>query len=257
MNKILGYLFCFVLISSFSCINKYQQTKCGIVVYKIFVYNNFLKKYIQDELFVPEVKVWYRDSTVIMKVKGLTSTLKRATNREGTSALDSVMLMHFMYIDLKKMTFYKYLSFTDTAALIEKYTETQMDTVVNGVNWKFYKKSAFVMNADSMQILPDTIIDGNLNKRIQYIVKRSDDSTKSYLMVFCFDCTKKGTIFSTSSDLSVLSGCPFVSSYTQISSNFPTGTASKIEFISDKLTNEEQKVFDAWERNARKYPVKK
>jgi hypothetical protein len=52
-------------------------------------------------------------------------------------------------------------------------------------------------------------------------------------------------------------GCPLVRLDNFPSSDPSSGSSDEIVFIRDSLTKEERKVFDAWEKNLKKYPANK
>jgi hypothetical protein len=239
------------VVTILSCIPKKKYKNCGLVVYKTLFYEPSLKKYIPAEIYGPETKIWYKDSAVIFKIMGV--KLPNTTNGIETTKRD-VVLMHYIYLDLTKMLFYKYASFSDTAQIVQSYNQLQSDTVLYGVTWKFYERRS-IPHTKPFEIIADTMIDGKIFKRVKIIVNRQNDSTQTNTMVAYFDCSRKGNIFQINKGLSDSLGCPMVAVYTLSTADNPITLAAELEFISDKLTYEELKVFDAWEKNVKKYPV--
>jgi hypothetical protein len=216
---------------------------------KIF-YEPALKKYVHDEPYGPDTKVWFKDSVAIVKTMGI-SINTDSNNIE----IRTVGLMHYTYIDLRKMVFYKYINFSDTAKIIQSYNQAQADTVFWNVNWRFYQYHD-IPYTEPLQNMPDTVMDNKVFKRIRIINKPINDTTNIRTSIAYFDCERKGTMFQIDKTLSEKIGCPLVKYYILPSIKYAGAMAGEIEFVTDKLTPEELKVFDAWEKNVKKYPVK-
>ena len=233
-----------------SCSIPKHATHCGIVISKIKFYNPILRKYVRSETFGPDIKVWFKDSTVIVKTMGI--SINRDTNNIETR---SVYVAYYTYVDLTKMVFYKYANFSDTAKIIVRYTEAQSDSVFWNVNWKFYKRND-IAHTGPIENMSDTIMNNRTYKRLKLTEKPTNDSTDFQATIVYFDCARKGTIFQYDKHLSEQVGCPMVAYNELPTAKFPRTLSCEIEFVTDKLTPEELKVFDAWEKNVKKYLVK-
>jgi len=102
--------------------------------------------------------------------------------------------------------------------------------------------------------MDDTIIEKKIFKRIKLINNSGNDTNK--ISIAYFDCKQKATMFVINKALTDIAGCPMVKYYILPSIKWPTALAGELDFISDKLTEEELKIFDAWGNNVKKYPVK-
>jgi hypothetical protein len=250
-NSILISFFSFLSLFIFlSCSAQKKCKNCGIVVFKNMFYEPSLKKYVHDEPYGPDTKVWFKDSIAIVKTMGI-----HAPTVNGVETKREVVLMFYTFIDLRKMLFYKYATFYDTAKIIQSYNKVQADTVFWNVNWRFYQYHD-IPYTEPLENLPDTIIEGKVFQRIRIINKPTIDTTNIRTSIAYFDCERKGTMFQIDKSLSEKKGCPMVKYYILPSIKYAGAIAGEIEFVSDKLTPEELKIFDAWERNVKKYPIK-
>ncbi|MEI7736812.1 MAG: hypothetical protein WCI49_15195 [Ferruginibacter sp.] len=240
--------FLFILLTISSCTAQKNCNNCGIVIYKMMLYKPEIKKYIPEETYYPDTKIWYSDSTVIVKTMGI-----NAPTVDWVETKREIVLMYYTYIDLRKMLFYKYASFSDTAKIIQSYNEAQSDTVFWGVNWRFYQPKN-IPYTEPLQNMDDTIIEKKIFKRIKLINNSGNDTNK--ISIAYFDCKQKATMFVINKALTDIAGCPMVKYYILPSIKWPTALAGELDFISDKLTEEELKIFDAWGNNVKKYPVK-
>jgi hypothetical protein len=84
-----------------------------------------------------------------------------------------------------------------------------------------------------------------------------NDSIDKRVIIAYFDCARKGTMFTINRQLSQIVNCPLVKLQTQPSEKYKSAIAGEIEFTSDKLSTEELRIFNAWEKNAKKYLAKK
>jgi hypothetical protein len=239
-----------LLFTISSCSAQKKCKNCGIVVFKKMFYEPALKKYVHDEPYGPDTKVWFKDSIAIVKTMGI-----HAPTVNGVEIKREVVLMHYTYIDLRKMLFYKYATFSDTAKIVQSYNKVQADTVFWNVNWRFYEYHD-ILYTEPLESLPDTIIEGRVFQRIKIINKNIKDTTDIKTSIAYFDCERKGTMFQIDKTLSEKIGCPMVKYYILPSIKYAGAIAGEIEFVTDKLTDAELKVFDAWEKNVEKYPVK-
>lgn len=64
-------------------------------------------------------------------------------------------------------------------------------------------------------------------------------------------------MFQSDKHISEIFGCPMIRLEAVPTAKYPNAFATEIKFVADKLTEEELKVFAAWEKNAKENPVQK
>jgi hypothetical protein len=242
------FVYFFTVVFILSCFSQKKVNNSGIVLFKSLFYKPLEKKYLYNEFVIPAIKVWFKDSTVILRMMGVSKDFNN-----GKLVKAKLIIDNYTYIDLTKMVFYKYNSFTDTASIVQSYNKAQSDTLYWGT--RFYKdvNLSYIL---SFENLTDTIIAGRNIKRIKMMEDFEKDSANITTSIAYFDCGMQGTIFQINKSLSKYAGCPMVGYYILPSEKNPNARATEIEFIVNTLTTEELKIFDAWEKNAKKYPVK-
>jgi hypothetical protein len=160
----------------------------------------------------------------------------------------SFKIKHYSYLDPDKNVCYNYKSVSDTAEVLKHYSD--IDSVVKDGGWNFYSNRKF--EYDSSKNLCDTIINNTRYERISLDKKVNGNAV--YLIIY-FRCDKKGTLIKVFKPLSDSIGCPATRDDSFIKNKlFMT---RELEFISDKLTQGELKVFEAWDENEKKYPARK
>jgi hypothetical protein len=249
-NDIIILLIFFCSIVTISCSLPVKISKSGVVVSRIKFYEPTFKKYISSESFAPDTKIWFKDSIVI--VRAMKISISMNSDSIETRKVD---VSYYTYVDLTKMLFYRYTNFSDTAKIIESYTESQSDSIFWNVNWKFYKRND-IAYTEPIEEMADTLINKKTYKRLRLTSKSINENDEFKVIITYFDCTKKGTMFQYDKHLSEQVGCPMVSFEGQPTVKNPNPISFEIEFVTDKLTEEELKVFSAWEKNVKKYPVK-
>ncbi len=190
-------------------------------------------------------KVWYRDSLAIESV----SKVHIISDKTGTR--QDLQLLYYRFSDLKKNWAYEYDSFSDTAKLLRKYSYNDTVQVINGWNFKFKRKWDYNGNPE---ILPDTTVDGVLYKRARLM---RGPQTDPNIAICFFRCDKNFQIFVLDSFLSEMIGCPFVKGFISSPSKKEVSLSNEIVFLANEFTPAEQKVFDAWEKNIKKYTIVK
>lgn len=253
MNKFIALLIlCFFFLVG--CINKSKQcSSCGTVIARNYYYDTSNNKYKTSEFYSPSTKMWFKDSAAIVKTMGFVID----TDTNGYTSTE-MKLAYYTYIDLTNKGFYQYNSFTDTATIIKKFTITDSNSLqVESVMWGFYdlpiKKSE-----ENLKILSDTAVEGVKYKRKSFVnsFQGRNDSVFKNTVVAYYRCDKTGTLFRYGDNFSEEEPCPMVRIEFLPLPPLSLQSLLEVEFISDKLTPEELKVFNAWEQNAKKYPVK-
>jgi hypothetical protein len=146
-------------------------------------------------------------------------------------------------LDPEKNVCYNYGCFSDTAAVLKRYSD--VDSVVKNGGWNFYSTRKFEYNASNN--LSDTVINHTDYGRIR--LDKKVNGTSAYLIVY-FRCDKKRTLVKVFKPLSDSIGCPIVRDDSFIRDKL--FMSRELEFRSDKLSQNELKVFEAWEKNAKK-----
>jgi hypothetical protein len=203
-----------------------------------FILNDSVdKQFISAPTYVPDQRVWYKDSLV------LTESIGIDINNNDRFAKP----LHYTFINLKTREFYRYLNFSDTAKVIKQFFGPD-SMGVDGV-WNFYKRHGEYFFENE---LIDTTIKGENYRRIKaYVLDKQD---KRYLILY-LSCKHKDILVQLDKEFGDKMGCPIVR-VDRIPYDI-NALSVEIEFLSDKFTPEEQKVFNAWEKYARDNPVKR
>lgn len=224
-----------------------ECTNCGLIISKLAFFDTISNKYVSAQAYWPDRKAWYKDSLVILEAPGL--IIKSDTN--SLRETRQVIIDHYTFIDLRTRSFYEYATFSDTAVLVEKYT--QPDTVSGRVGWTFYAPRDIPFTEPPLN-LTDTVIGGILYQRVQFINRK--EGVLNPVLIAYLQCDKKGTFFQIDRNFSEKRGCPIVKYEELPTPQNPVASAGEIVFVADSLSPAELKVFAAWERNAIKSPVR-
>ncbi len=157
-------------------------------------------------------------------------------------------IKHYSYLDPERNICYNYSSFSDTAQVLNSYEN--IDSIGRGGGWNFLSTDKF--EYDSSKNIPDTVINNIKLGRIKLFKKFNGNNI--YFIIY-FRCDKKKALISIFKPLSDSIGCPIVRDDTFIKDKlFMT---RELEYVSDMLSESELKIFDAWEKSSKKYPVDK
>lgn len=197
-----------------------------------------------NPVYTDVLKIWYRDSSVIQEINR-TGTITAA----GVTRTESILIL-YRYIDLRNKVLYDYKSFSDTATIIHK--AILPDTMMKDYGWSFHSDK--VLRIRGMpEPLSDTVIGDIKYKRVKFSFERQDPKKK--FVIGYLRCDGKGNLFSLEKSYSRLTNCTMVKFFNFIvGSDKPYGS-QEVDFISDTLTPEESKIFDAWQQNVIQYPV--
>jgi hypothetical protein len=209
-------------------------------------YDSSSRQYTKED-FMPNMKIWYKGNFVIEEIR----IIKIHSDNRGTDKKETPVA-YYLFIDRTTKGFYHYSSFSDTARILDSYTLADTSEMRGLGGWGFYKNWDVTIVGEK-KFLTDTILNGNNYKRVLLNVKEGNSilPTVRYLR-----CDKKETLFKFNKSLSEEFGCPIVRiDYLPTTEN-PRPSSSEIVFVRDSLLKEEKKVFDVWERNMKKYPVK-
>lgn len=126
------------------------------------------------------------------------------------------------------------------------------DSMMLDYGWSFYSDKIIRIKGEP-ELLTDTAINNINYKRAGFIFERHDPG-KNFLIGY-LRCDNRGTLFSLEKKYSGKSNCTMTKLFNfKVGREKPYGS-QEVDFISNSLTSEETKVFDAWERNARQNPV--
>lgn len=192
-------------------------------------------------LFEPDItigvsfKILYIDNRSIQQIPQLNIIEDSSGKKTYTK------ILYYSYLNPDKNVCYNYRNLSDTARILKYYTD--IDSVDIDGGWNFYSNKN--LQYDSSTNLNDTVINGINYNRIRLDKKINGNSI--YFHVY-LRCDKKGTLIKFFKPLSDQIGCPVVRIDTYQRNRLTT--SGEIQFLSDKLSQEELKVFDAWEKNA-------
>lgn len=229
-----------VISNLLSCKSEKAISNSGVISEKLQVLDSTLN--LHPALTI-ESKIWYRDSLAIEEIL-LTRFI---TDTSGKKTIETVV-KHYTFIDPHTKSFYYYKNFSDTAKIIKKYAGVDSFTIDGG--WNFYSERDIEYSGIPV-ILSDTVVDKVNYKRISFSTKMGLHNSVS---IGFFRCDKKSTMFKFDKSYSDKLGCPCVKVY-----DYPKqgrGMSREINFLSDTLSENELKVFAAWEKNAKDNPVK-
>jgi hypothetical protein len=238
INRIKTYLLAVLLFISFqSCfLSEKQLKKSAFISVDFHLYNGSMQ-------FKQSHRIWYKDGFAIKEVK----ITNFKTDTAGVQTINE-RLQYYLFADIKKNLFYEYNTLSDTASMVKKYFE--FDTL----NTSHASELYFKKNIDFLDIpehLTDTVINNVVYQRIKF--KRINGKNK-YISIGFFQCDRD-SIFRLLNYQDLR--CPMVKLFDYSQEYLDPIMSLEINLISDKLSEEMLKVFDAWEKNAEKYPVNK
>lgn len=229
-----------------SCQAQKSCDNCGMIMAKLNFFDTLKKDFVYDRLSWPGNKIWYSNNYIIEEI-----TVVNHENNSVGHDTTWVKISYYTFMDLDSKSFYDYTSFSDTARLINKFPEPDSS---GAPGWSFYIQND-ISSTEPPQKLSDTVIREITYKRYKFINKTKDNGEQVHIAYS--RCDKKGTLFQFDKKFSDKIGCPIVRVDLFAIPLNRYSLSKEIEFISNTLTEEEIKVFNAWERNARKYPVNK
>ncbi len=242
------YRFSFFLISILiaSCASQHSFTKEGVVKHAIRFYDSLTQQYTNEDLF-PDMNVWYKDELYIEEIK----TSERWDSNGITT--HKTPLAYYLFMDRKSKAFYQYSSFSDTARIIDKYIQSDTDSMRGLGGWPFYRNWDIKVTGP-IKTLTDTIINYITFRRAKIPI----ESNGFLVTIIAYArCDRRGSVFQYDKNLGNKIGCPVTKMEYLPSSVDPTPISSEIHFLRDNLTKEELKVFEAWKKNIKKNPIHK
>lgn len=195
---------------------------------------------------IPEFKIWYLENCIIEEIK----RTHHHTDSNGNYTM-KVEIVHYTYVDLKNNYLYDYGSFSDTSSIIRKYSIKDRQ-YIHG--WHFFNYQGGRITRP-IKVLGDTLINSIPYNYYELFITNSDTGTYESKIIAFTRCDKKGAVIEFAKSIDTSFPCPLtrMDYVPQDAAGLPL--SFEIEFVREKLTSEELKVFQAWERNAKQNPV--
>jgi hypothetical protein len=234
-----GYLLATILLSG--CYSKKQIYNSGIVVYKQRIRS--LESSEEHTLdFARDARILFRNNFVIEE----RSAASFETDSTGKTTVKT-SIDRYTFINLLTKEHYVYRNFSDTAIPIRNFSHP--DSIKADGGWDFFNLKKAIFDTGGTRI-SDSIMKGVRYKRIIKDTAYTSNSAKDTVRHIAYlRCDKKNTFIYLQKQLSELHGCPTVRT-DWINLKTKAIASFEIEFVSDKINSEENKVFDAWERKA-------
>lgn len=231
---IAGFVFAFI-----GCIAQTKRSHMGVVSVGFRLY-----KQVATPSFRQNHKVWFKDNWVIKEVK----VTKFKTDENDKQTVEEAV-QYYLFANLDSNFFYEYGTFSDTASLKRKFFENETTKVTDATELYFKKNIDYTGVPESLN---DTIVEDIVYKRIKFRTKLGEDDV---FTIAYFRCDIENPLYVVNRYSGL--NCPIVKVY-----DYPPDFSRPIEslevkYLSDTLTAEEIKVFNAWERNEKNNPVKK
>lgn len=223
-------------------------SQSGILLSKRRTFDTVSKAFVVP-LYERDSKRWFKDSFIIQEcpaVKFMLDSLGKEYYRTFVNG--------YLFIDVRNRVYYQYNSFSDTATIQKKYFE--VDNAKGSLAFKFWVYKDFI---DLRNIFPvaDTVFNEKKYKRYrEQKVYPTPEGNEKGDYTYYLDCGEKNTFFTYNKALTEMTGCPMLRSHWYSSDN-NTEWFNELIYISTSLTSEELKVFAAWEKNLKKFPVEK
>lgn len=241
------------LIISCSALNQKKNCKSGVVLYTTRVLDQESDVYVYPEITADRKTLYYGD--YIIQPVPIARIFEESDNYRRQDDT-----LFYAFLDLDKRNYFNYLNFSDTAQPIQCCYTTTDSAGING-GWNFFYKPLKSIYA-KLESNSDTVIENTRFKRISvFINNRDTTSTQSLVLfkIYYLNLSRKGSPFTLNHFLSDSLGYP-VTRMDLFDKYRTTGKSftwiEKIEFVSDRLSPFEQKVFTKWIKTARKNPIK-
>lgn len=232
-----------LLFSQFAFIGaNCQLNQSGIIVRRTQFYSKQ-----GDTTFTHDLKILYKDSMAIQVITGINRIIDSANKSTLTYPL-----LFCRFIDLKNKAFYDYKHFSDTATFYNK--SILPDSLFTDAGWSFYSQKAFKSKGIPEE-LNDTSIKNIPYKRVKFLFTWNNPE-KEYLIGY-FACKKTNNLFSLERNYSQKINCPLVKYYHYKTAENKPFASTELLQVADSLSQDESKIFDAWERSAKNNPVVK
>ena len=218
-----------------------KQTRSAFVTANAYFFDTTLHDFVYAPGYWPERKIWLKDSFAIESM----SEISIASDSEGKRPVNEI---GYVFIDLHTNSFYEYFSFSDTATFGRSLTRPDSLNPPNG--WNFYHLKKLV--PDTFTKLTDTVIANIAYSRIAFDLEWNGEK---YPNIGYLRCDKADFIVRFDQTFSKNYGCSLVR--VDDMSRKKGRNSNRINIVRENLTEEELKVFAAWEKNAKANPVQK
>jgi hypothetical protein len=233
-----------LLIATFGTAQQNCQN-CGVSYSRTRVLNQATNAYVKPQSEW-DSRVLFYDSVVIAEQHAL--GIKTDANNNNTW---DPYLIGYTYIDLRTKSFYRYRHFSDTAQIL--VATRQFGDKVEAGGWNYFSMKP---RAPHKSIpLTDTVLNGTKCHRLLGLWFEKGDTSYIETLYYVSEAKWPSLVL----HRTVVNGKRFSVirwDHTAFIPRERTGY-SCVEITSNNLTKEDLKVFVAWRRNAKKYPVLK
>jgi hypothetical protein len=190
-------------------------------------------------------KIWYKDSFAIEELVSIKTDINTKNEETQQFIVDS-----FRFNDLRRKSIYVFHNFSDTAECHGQYSFEEADKKRVDGGWGFNLKRE-VKYSFILKDLTDTLIDNIFYK---YMILFSEKKPKQYSLCF-FRMDKEIYPFNYDCLLSQKANAPLVRFIDIDSALLNPIMELEVSFISNNLSEQEDKVINAWIQYAHANPV--
>lgn len=187
------------------------------------------------------IKVWFSDS---VSVEEINITKQHQIGSSTTVTFEPLL---YRFIDLSSKVMYDYKNFSDTAVAFNK--ALLPDSIMKDYGWSYYSNKVRQIDGQPL-LLSDTVVENINYKRIKFNFI-GDDSHKGYQVGY-MRCDGKGKMFSLEKKYSGSINCAMTKFEDFEFGKSKPSVVMEIEFVTDTLNANEQRVIEAWKRNVKK-----
>lgn len=236
------------LLFSLNCFSQ-KESNMGFATLEVYTHSKSQPDFSRLLTYTQPLKVWFKDSCIINEVYKITIEEDAYGVEKAWTEIEK-----YVFIDLKTMSFYEYSSFSDTAKLLESY-KSSTNKSPSGIK-SFIEHTIDTNLVNNGRMISDTSLDGVTFKRYRFYVKYNDaDESDKTSFTMYFNCNEKLSVITYFKNMSKAIGCPVVR-IDEDTESYSSFTSREIKYRSNSLTNEQLKVFDIWERYAKRHPLK-
>jgi hypothetical protein len=217
---------------------------CGVAILMDRIYDLKLNTYVVPSIYEADVRFLFYDSMMIVERYGITSH----TDVKGIETAKRFVI-GYKFIDFRTQSYYRYVHFSDTARIMKKMREIPGAKAEDGENYL-----SFTRNQPNAIFLPDTVLDGTKCHRIRGFWTRNNDTLFIETMYYV-DEKERPVAYYGKTEVNDKLYSYFRLDYFNVARKIHR--YSSMDITSRNLTKKELKVFEAWRKNAKKYPVKK
>jgi hypothetical protein len=246
MNKIINCFMLFFMIQLFSgCYAQKNCNTCGVVVVKERFFDTATNKYVLMANS-RDWNIWYKDSLVIQEV------LHIYQNEDPKGEITfRVEVERYKFINLRTREIYEYKNFSDTAGIIKKCLPNDSSCI--GECWKFWNNYDMFKGLTVYRI-SDTLINGITYSRLKSSENIITEKGKLlFTRIAYLRCDIKWPLIRFSPGTSRDKRCAIVKFEELNQPKIYTDAYAEIEYLPRPLSQNELRIFLAWEKNAKNY----